>query len=301
MTILDGKKISSDIKDEIATEVTKIKERGGKVPHLAAIIVGKDGASLTYVNSKVKACKRVGFESSLYRLPNTVSELELLSKIEELNQNDDIDGFIVQLPLPPQIDTQKVLNAVDPDKDVDGFHPTNFGKMALDMTSFIPATPFGILELLERYDIPTKGKHTVVIGRSYIVGRPMSILMGRSGFPGNSTVTLTHEFTKNITQVTSQADIIIIAVGIPNFLKAEMIKDDAVIIDVGITRVPDENAERGYIIRGDVDFENVSKRASHITPVPGGVGPMTVAMLLKNTLLARERHKQRADEAAKKK
>ncbi|MDR9456442.1 MAG: bifunctional 5,10-methylenetetrahydrofolate dehydrogenase/5,10-methenyltetrahydrofolate cyclohydrolase [Salegentibacter sp.] len=293
MTILDGKKTSNDIKNEIATEVEKIKAKGGKVPHLAAIIVGKDGASLTYVNAKVKSCKQVGFQSSLYRLPHTISELELLDKIEELNQNDDIDGFIVQLPLPPQIDTQKVLTAVDPDKDVDGFHPTNFGKMALDMTSFIPATPFGILELLERYDIPTKGKHTVVIGRSYIVGRPMSILMGRSGFPGNSTVTLTHEFTKNITQITSQADIIIIAVGIPYFLKAEMIKDDAVVIDVGITRVPDENTEKGYVIKGDVDYENCCKKASYITPVPGGVGPMTVSMLLKNTLLARERHKQR--------
>lgn len=291
MTILDGKKVSNEIKDEIAVEVSKMKERGEKVPHLAAIIVGNDGASLTYVNSKVKACERVGFESSLYRMSSTISELELLEKIEELNQNADIDGFIVQLPLPPQIDTQKVLNAVDPDKDVDGFHPTNFGKMALDMTTFIPATPFGILELLERYDIPTKGKHTVVIGRSYIVGRPMSILMGRSGFPGNSTVTLTHEFTKNITQITSQADIIIIAVGIPDFLKKEMIKDDAVIIDVGITRVPDENSPKGYIIKGDVDFENVKDRASHITPVPGGVGPMTVTMLLKNTLLARERHR----------
>ncbi|GAB2780637.1 bifunctional 5,10-methylenetetrahydrofolate dehydrogenase/5,10-methenyltetrahydrofolate cyclohydrolase [Salinimicrobium soli] len=291
MTILDGKKVSNEIKDEIALEVQKMKERGEKVPHLAAIIVGNDGASLTYVSSKVKACERVGFESSLYRMSSTTSELELLAKIEELNQNDDIDGFIVQLPLPPQINTQKVLLAVDPDKDVDGFHPTNFGKMSLDMTSFIPATPYGILELLERYDIPTKGKHTVVIGRSYIVGRPMSILMGRQGFPGNSTVTLTHEFTKNITQITSQADIIIIAVGIPNFLKAEMIKDDAVIIDVGITRVPDDSKERGYRIVGDVDFENASKKASYITPVPGGVGPMTIAMLLKNTLLARTTHR----------
>lgn len=290
MTLLDGKKVSNEIKDEIALEVQKMKDRGEKVPHLAAIIVGNDGASMTYVSSKVKACERVGFESSLFRMSSTTSELELLAKIEELNQNDDIDGFIVQLPLPPQINTQKVLLAVDPDKDVDGFHPTNFGKMSLDMTSFIPATPYGILELLERYDIPTKGKHTVVIGRSYIVGRPMSILMGRSGFPGNSTVTLTHEFTKNITQITSQADIIIIAVGIPNFLKAEMIKDDAVVIDVGITRVPDEERERGYRIVGDVDFENASKKASYITPVPGGVGPMTIAMLLKNTLLARTTH-----------
>ncbi|MGB8704758.1 MAG: bifunctional 5,10-methylenetetrahydrofolate dehydrogenase/5,10-methenyltetrahydrofolate cyclohydrolase [Gillisia sp.] len=291
MVLLDGKKISNDIKNEIADEVQKMKDRGEKVPHLAAIIVGNDGASLTYVNSKVKACERVGFQSSLYRMSSTSTETELLKKIKELNENPDIDGFIVQLPLPPQMDTQKVLMAVNPEKDVDGFHPTNFGRMALDMTSFIPATPFGILELLERYDIPTKGKHTVVIGRSYIVGRPMSILMGRSGFPGNSTVTLTHEFTKNITQITSQADIIIIAVGIPDFLKGEMIKDDAVIIDVGITRVPDDNAEKGYILKGDVDFENVSKRASYITPVPGGVGPMTVAMLLKNTLLARENHR----------
>lgn len=293
MTILDGKKTSNDIKEEIALAVSKMKKNGEKVPHLAAIIVGNDGASMTYVNSKVQACKKVGFESSLYRLSSTVSEIELLAKIQELNENDDIDGFIVQLPLPPQIDTQKVILAVDPEKDVDGFHPTNFGKMSLDMSSFIPATPFGILELLERYDIPTKGKHTVVIGRSHIVGRPMSILMGRSGFPGNSTVTLTHEFTKNITQITSQADIVIIAVGIPDFLKAEMIKDDAVIIDVGITRVPDENAEKGYILKGDVDFEKVSKRASFITPVPGGVGPMTVSMLLKNTLLARENHRRK--------
>ena len=293
MTLLDGKKISDDIKDEIGLSVQKMKDRGEKIPHLAAIIVGNDGASMTYVSSKVKACERVGFESTLIRMSSTTSELELLAKIRELNNNDDIDGFIVQLPLPAQIDTQKVLLAVDPDKDVDGFHPTNFGKMSLDMTSFIPATPYGILELLERYDIPTKGKHTVVIGRSYIVGRPMSILMGRKGFPGNSTVTLTHEFTKNITQITSQADIIIIAVGIPNFLKAEMVKDDAVVIDVGITRVPDENKERGYYIAGDVDFENVSKKTSFITPVPGGVGPMTIAMLLKNTLLARVIHREK--------
>jgi methylenetetrahydrofolate dehydrogenase (NADP+)/methenyltetrahydrofolate cyclohydrolase len=293
MTLLDGKKASNDIKNEIAAEVEKMKDRGEKVPHLAAIIVGNDGASLTYVNSKVKACERVGFESTLVRLSSTTSELELLDKIEELNNNDAIDGFIVQLPLPPQIDTQKVLMTVDPDKDVDGFHPTNFGKMSLDMTSFIPATPFGILELLERYEIPTKGKHTVVIGRSHIVGRPMSILMGRSGFPGNSTVTLTHKYTKNITQITSQADIIIIAVGIPHFLKAEMIKDDAVVIDVGITRVTDDSLEKGYKIVGDVDFDNVKNKASFLSPVPGGVGPMTIAMLLKNTLLARESHRKR--------
>ncbi len=292
MTILDGKKASNDIKNEIALEVQSMKERGEKVPHLAAIIVGNDGASLTYVSSKVKACERVGFESTLLRMPGTTSELELLKKIKELNENDEIDGFIVQLPLPKQIDTQKVLLTVDPEKDVDGFHPTNFGKMALDMTSFIPATPFGILELLERYKVETEGKHTVVIGRSHIVGRPMSILMGRKGFPGNSTVTLTHSHTRNITQITSQADIIITALGNPGFLKAEMVKDDAVIIDVGITRVPDETRERGYRLSGDVDFENVSKKDSFITPVPGGVGPMTIAMLLKNTLLAREMHRQ---------
>ncbi len=292
MEILDGRKISNQIKEEIAAEVAKMKENGEKVPHLAAIIVGTDGASLTYVGSKVRSCERVGFESTLVQLPNTTSEVELLKKIEELNQNDEIDGFIVQLPLPDQIDTQKVIMAVDPDKDVDGFHPTNFGKMALDMSTFIPATPFGILELIERYGVETQGKHTVVIGRSHIVGRPMSILMGRKGFPGNSTVTLTHSHTKNITQITSQADIIISALGIPHFLKAEMVKDDAVIIDVGITRVADDS-EKGYYLTGDVDFENVSKKASFITPVPGGVGPMTIAMLLKNTLLAREQHRKR--------
>ncbi|MTE27897.1 bifunctional 5,10-methylenetetrahydrofolate dehydrogenase/5,10-methenyltetrahydrofolate cyclohydrolase [Winogradskyella ouciana] len=291
MTILDGRKTSKDIKEEIKAEVDKMKANGEKVPHLAAVIVGNDGASLTYVGSKVRACERVGFESTMVRMPNTTSEIELLDKIEDLNNNDDIDGFIIQLPLPPQINTQKVLMAVHPDKDVDGFHPMNFGKMALDMSTFIPATPFGILELLDRYGVETKGKHTVVIGRSHIVGRPMSILMGRKGFPGNSTVTLTHSHTKNITQITSQADIIISALGIPKFLKAEMVKDDVVIIDVGITRVPDDS-EKGYYITGDVDFENCSKKASYITPVPGGVGPMTIAMLLKNTLLAREQHRK---------
>jgi methylenetetrahydrofolate dehydrogenase (NADP+) / methenyltetrahydrofolate cyclohydrolase len=290
MIILDGKKVSNDIKNEITTQVEKMKAKGEKVPHLAAVIVGNDGASLTYVNSKVKACERVGFKSTMIRMSSTTSEIELLEKIQELNNDDDIDGFIIQLPLPKQIDTQKVLMTVNPDKDVDGFHPTNFGKMALDMSTFIPATPFGILELLERYGVETDGKHTVIIGRSHIVGRPMSILMGRKGFPGNSTVTLTHSHTKNITQITSQADIIISALGVPGFLKAEMVKDDAVIIDVGITRVPDETTEKGYYITGDVDFEKVSKKASYITPVPGGVGPMTIAMLLKNTLLARERH-----------
>ncbi|MFN3941230.1 MAG: bifunctional 5,10-methylenetetrahydrofolate dehydrogenase/5,10-methenyltetrahydrofolate cyclohydrolase [Flavobacterium sp.] len=289
MKLLDGKKTSLEILQEIAVEVQKMKDKGEKVPHLAAIIVGNDGASLTYVGSKVKACEKVGFESTLIKLPSTTTEIELLKKIKELNENDAIDGFIVQLPLPKQIDTQKVIMAIDPSKDVDGFHPENFGKMALDMTTFIPATPFGILELLERYGVETQGKHTVVIGRSHIVGRPMSILMGRKGFPGNSTVTLTHSFTKNIAQITTQADIIISALGVPNYLKAEMIKDDAVVIDVGITRVNDESAEKGYRIVGDVDFDACSKKASYITPVPGGVGPMTIAMLMKNTLLARER------------
>lgn len=293
MILLDGKKTSEDIKNEIAAEVAQMRVKNEKVPHLAAVIVGNDGASLTYVNSKVKACERVGFESTLIRMPSTTSETELLKKIKELNENDDIDGFIVQLPLPKQIDTQKVIMAIDPNKDVDGFHPENFGKMALDMTTFIPATPFGILELLERYGVATEGKHTVVIGRSHIVGRPMSILMGRKGFPGNSTVTLTHSHTKNITQITSQADIIITALGVPNYLKAEMIKDDAVVIDVGITRVPDETTEKGYRIVGDVDYDNAVKKASYITPVPGGVGPMTIAMLLKNTLLAREQKRFR--------
>ncbi|MFT4790798.1 MAG: methylenetetrahydrofolate dehydrogenase (NADP+)/methenyltetrahydrofolate cyclohydrolase [Arcticibacterium sp.] len=293
MELLDGKKVSNDIKNEIATAVSEMRAKGEKVPHLAAIIVGNDGASLTYVASKVRSCEQVGFESTLLRLPSTTSELELLKEIKKLNENAEIDGFIVQLPLPEQINTQAVLLAVDPDKDVDGFHPMNFGKMALDMSTFIPATPFGILELLERYKVDTNGKHTVVIGRSHIVGRPMSILMGRKGWPGNSTVTLTHSHTKNITQIISQADIVISALGVPNFLKAEMVKEGAVVIDVGITRVVDDSSEKGYYITGDVDFENVSKKASFITPVPGGVGPMTIAMLLKNTLLARERHRSK--------
>ncbi|TDI75403.1 MAG: bifunctional 5,10-methylenetetrahydrofolate dehydrogenase/5,10-methenyltetrahydrofolate cyclohydrolase [Bacteroidetes bacterium] len=292
MTILDGKKISNDIKDEITVEVQKMKDKGEKVPHLAAVLVGDDGASLTYVGSKVRSCERVGFKSTLVHLPETTSEEELLLKIEELNNDDDIDGFIVQLPLPPQINSERVLLAVDPGKDVDGFHPENFGKMAMDMNTFIPATPSGILELLERYKVETEGKHTVVIGRSHIVGRPMSILMSRKGYPGNSTVTLTHSRTKDISKITAQADIIISALGIPEFLKAEMVKEGVVIIDVGITRVPDESHPKGYVIKGDVDFENVSKKASFITPVPGGVGPMTIAMLLKNTLLARRQQKK---------
>jgi len=288
MTILDGKKISNDIKDEIAIEVAKMKSNGEKVPHLAAVIVGDDGASLTYVGSKVRSCERVGFESTMVRLPSTTTEVELLEKISELNKNNEIDGFIIQLPLPPQINEQRVLLAVDPKKDVDGFHPENFGRMALDMDTFIPATPFGILELLARYNVETKGKHTVVIGRSHIVGRPISILMSRKGNPGNSTVTLTHSNTENLSEITKQADIVISALGVPNFVTADMVKDGVVIIDVGITRVPNADHPKGYVITGDVDFASVSPKASFITPVPGGVGPMTIAMLLKNTLLARE-------------
>lgn len=290
MNILDGKKISNQIKEEITVEVAQIRERGEKVPHLAAVLVGNDGASLTYVGSKVRSCKKIGFESTLIHLPEETTEEELLQHVADLNANPDIDGYIVQLPLPKHIDEEKVLMAVDPDKDVDGFHPTNFGKMALEMESFISATPFGIMELLRRYNVETEGKHTVVIGRSHIVGRPISILMSQKGKAANSTVTLTHSRTKDIASITRQADIVVSALGVPNFLKDDMVKEGVVIIDVGITRVPDASRERGYYITGDVDFENVSKKASYITPVPGGVGPMTIAMLLKNTLLARERH-----------
>jgi len=285
MTILDGKKTSNDIKGEIALSVKKIVSSGSRPPHLAAVIVGEDGASLTYVGSKVRACKKVGFDSTLIKLSENISELELLLKVKELNENDAIDGYIVQLPLPKHIDSQKILMAVNPSKDVDGFHPTNFGKMALNLPTFISATPYGIMELLDRYNVETSAKHTVVIGRSDIVGRPISILMSRKSNPGNSTVTLAHSRTKNIKELTLQADIIISALGVPNFVKADMIKEGTVIIDVGITRVSD-NSAKGYKIVGDVDYENVSKKSSFITPVPGGVGPMTIAMLLKNTLLA---------------
>ena len=285
MIILDGKKTSADIKDEIASEVKSITLNGDRPPHLAALIVGNDGASLTYVGSKVKACEKVGFDSTLLSLPESISELELLNKVDELNNDDKIDGYIVQLPLPNHIDTQKVLMAVDPKKDVDGFHPTNFGKMALKLPTFISATPNGIMELLKRYKVSTEGKHTVVIGRSDIVGKPISILMGLKTNPGNSTVTLAHSRTNNIEDLIKQADIVISALGVPNFIKDYMIKDGAIIIDVGITRVPDDSV-KGYKIVGDVDFENVSKKSSFITPVPGGVGPMTIAMLLTNTLQA---------------
>lgn len=288
MQLLDGKKTSEDIKKEIAAEVQQMKANGEKVPHLAAVIVGNNGASLTYVGSKVRSCEQIGFDSTLVALPETITEAELLDKIKELNENEDLDGYIVQLPLPKHINEEKILLAIDPQKDVDGFHPTNFGRMALEMETFLPATPFGIMELLERYKVETSGKHTVVIGRSHIVGRPMSILMSRKGNPGDSTVTLTHSRTKNLEEYTKNADIIITALGVPEFLKADMVKEGVVIIDVGITRVEDATNSKGYVIKGDVDFDGVSKKSSFITPVPGGVGPMTIAMLLKNTLLARK-------------
>ena len=281
--ILDGLSVSQKIKQEIKEEVTKIVQSGKKAPHLAAILVGENGASKAYVNSKVKDCKEVGFTSSLLKFPDTICENELLEEIKKLNEDEEIDGFIVQLPLPKGIDQEKIIMAIDPKKDVDGFHPENFGKMALEMDSLLPATPFGIMQLLERYNIDTKGKKCVVIGRSRIVGRPMSILMSAKGT--DATVTLIHSHTPNIEEYTQKADIVIVALGIPNYLKGEMIKEGAVVIDVGITRVNDDS-ERGYHLVGDVDFEACEKKASFITPVPGGVGPMTRAMLMKNTLLA---------------
>ena len=286
MKIIDGKNISNLIKEEIKVEVDQIISNGERPPHLAAVLVGEDGASLTYVASKVRSCQQVGFNSTLVKLPVDILEKELLKKIQELNNDDNIDGFIVQLPLPDHIDEEKILLAINPNKDVDGFHPTNFGKMALNMKTFIPATPFGIMELLKRYDIETKGKYTVVLGRSHIVGRPISILMNSKGNPGDSTVTVVHSRTKNIKNYTKNADIIISALGIPGFVKNEMVKDGVVVIDVGITRVKDSNHPKGYVIRGDVDFDSVKQKASYITPVPGGVGPMTIAMLLKNTFNA---------------
>lgn len=290
MKILDGKKTGNDIKSEIADQVLQLKKSGKRPPHLAAVLVGNDGASLTYVGSKVRSCERIGYESTLIKLPEETTEQTLLNQIQELNTNPAIDGFIVQLPLPAHIDEEKILMAVDPKKDVDGFHPTNFGKMSLDMETFIPATPFGIMELIRRYDLDISGKHAVIIGRSHIVGRPMSILLSRKSLPGNATVTLTHSRTKNLSEITKQADIVVSALGVPNFLKANMVKQGAIVIDVGITRVPDETHPKGYVITGDVDFEAVRHKASYITPVPGGVGPMTIAMLLQNTFLAYSRY-----------
>lgn len=289
MILLDGKQTSAKIKEEIEAQVSVMKQQNKRTPHLAAVLVGTNGASMTYVGAKVKACQLVGFESTLIELSAETTEAQLLNKIKELNNNPEIDGFIVQLPLPKHIDEQKVLMAIDPDKDVDGFHPMNVGRLTLDLPTFISATPYGIMELLERYEIPTSGKHVVVIGRSHIVGRPMSILMSQKRAAGNATVTIAHSRTTNLATLTKEADIIVAALGIPEFLKADMVKKGAVVIDVGITRVPDASKKRGYRIAGDVDFENVAEKASHITPVPGGVGPMTIAMLLKNTLLACER------------
>ena len=288
MVLIDGKATANQIKNEIAEEVKAIKSNGERAPHLAAVLVGNDGASLTYVGSKVRSCEKVGFDSSLIRLPEETTEAELLAKIAELNQDDTLDGYIVQLPLPKHIDEEKVLLAIDPKKDVDGFHPSNFGRMALELETFIPATPFGIMQLIERYDIDTQGKHVVVIGRSHIVGRPISILMSQKGAYGNATVTVAHSRTKDLKALTQQADIIVSALGVPGFVTDDMVKDGVVIIDVGITRVEDTSKEKGYYITGDVDFDTVAQKASYITPVPGGVGPMTIAMLLKNTLLARK-------------
>ena len=289
MELLDGKKLSQQIKEEIKLAVIARKDSGLKVPHLAAVLVGNDGASLTYVGSKVRSCEQVGFKSTLIRLEDSISQEALLSKIKVLNSDMTLDGYIVQLPLPKHIDEEKILMAIDPNKDVDGFHPANFGRMALDMESFIPATPFGIMEMLKRYRLDISGKHCVVIGRSHIVGRPISILMSQKGNPGNATVTLAHSRTNNLEKLTQKADIIISALGIPEFLKGDMVKEGVIIIDVGITRVADENHPKGYVIKGDVDFKDVALKSSYITPVPGGVGPMTIAMLLKNTLLSCER------------
>ena len=287
MELLDGKKTAALVQEAIAEEVRQIVAKGHRPPHLVAILVGNNGASMTYVNNKVTACERVGFASSVVNLPEDISQEALLEEIEKLNKDKSIDGFIVQLPLPKHINEQEVLLAVNPDKDADGFHPTNFGRMALGLEAFIPATPYGILELLTQYKIPTDGKHVVVIGRSDIVGRPISILLSQK--PWNATVTLTHSRTQNLSKLTQEADIIIAALGIPNFLNAEMVKEGAVIIDVGITRVADTSAKKGFRIVGDVDFEQVKQKASYITPVPGGVGPMTIAMLMKNTLNAYKR------------
>lgn len=288
MQLLDGKKTAADIREELAKAVQLRKKEGRKIPHLAAILVGNDGGSLTYVNAKVKSCEDIGFESTLIRYDETITEQALLDKIHELNNDDNIDGFIVQLPLPKHIDELKVTQAVDPRKDVDGFHPQNLGNMVLNLPGFLPATPAGIVELIRRNNIETAGKHCVVIGRSHIVGSPMSILLARNENPGNCTVTLTHSRTKNLVEICQQADIIVAAIGRPGYVTAEMVREGAVVIDVGTTRVEDPTRERGWRLRGDVDFDNVAPKCSYITPVPGGVGPMTIASLMINTLKAVE-------------
>ena len=286
MTIIDGKKISEDILNEISLEVKQRTNKGYKTPHLAAILVGEDGPSQTYVNSKINACKEVGFKSSLFKYDNNITEKKLLEEIGKINNDDDIDGFIVQLPLPNSINQENILNCVNPNKDVDGFHPLNYGKMTLGIDSFVPATPHGILELIKRYKIDLNGKKCLVIGRSQIVGRPISILLSQSKEFCNATVTLAHSRTLNLNELTLDSDIIISAIGKPEFLTENMVKEGSIIIDVGISRVKDDNSNKGYKIVGDVDFKNVSKKTSFITPVPGGVGPMTIAMLLRNTLVA---------------
>jgi methylenetetrahydrofolate dehydrogenase (NADP+)/methenyltetrahydrofolate cyclohydrolase len=289
MILLDGLATSQQIKQEIAVEVQHLKAQGQRPPHLAAVLVGENGASLTYVNAKVKACEEVGFHSTLVRRSADITEADLLELVKELNSNTDIDGYIIQLPLPSHINEHNVLLAIDPIKDVDGFHPENVGRMALGLPCYLPATPAGIIELLKRYNVPTAGKHCVVIGRSHIVGLPMSILLQRNGYPGNCTVTITHSKTTNLNELCRQADIIVAALGKPEFLKADMVKEGAVVIDVGITRMADPSKKSGFRLAGDVDFSGVSGKCSFITPVPGGVGPMTIVSLLMNTLEARKR------------
>ncbi len=289
MEIIDGKKLSQEIKAEIKVKVDKIKTRGEKTPHLAAILVGHDGASETYVGHKEKACAQVGFKSTLLRFEDTISETDLIKEIHALNDNPDIDGFIVQLPLPKHIDDQKIIEAIAPEKDVDGFHPVNVGRMSLGMPSYISATPFGIMEMLKRYEIETAGKHVVVLGRSNIVGRPISLLLGQKSNPGNATVTMCHSRTENLEAFTRQADIVIVALGIAEFLKADMIKEGAVVIDVGITRVKSDKTKSGWKLLGDVAYDEVAPKCSYITPVPGGVGPMTIVALLNNTLDAAQK------------
>lgn len=286
MTIIDGKLISGQVKAELKQEVDKIRATGGKPPHLAAILIGDNGASETYVASKIRSCEEIGFKSTLVRRDSTTSEEEVLAIIDSLNRDADIDGFIVQLPLPDHINVDKVIEAIDPKKDVDGFHPINVGRMAKGLPAYISATPFGVLELIKRYNIETSGKHCVVVGRSQIVGLPMSLLMERNDYPGNCTVTLTHSKTRNIKEICLQADILIAALGKPGFITGDMVKEGAVVIDVGLTRVEDPSKKSGFALKGDVAFEEVAPKTSYITPVPGGVGLMTVAALMYNTLLA---------------
>ena len=286
MELIDGKKIAETIKGEIAAEVTKMKDAGQKVPHLAAILVGEDPASQTYVNSKAKACHEVGFDSSTYRFDADISEEKLLETVDFINNDPEIDGLIVQLPLPDHIDNQKVIQRILPEKDVDGFHPVNVGRMTIGLPSYVSATPNGIMQLIERGGIKTTGMNCVVLGRSNIVGKPMSILMSRNSEPGNATVTVCHSRTKNLKEITSKADILIVAMGQPEFVTADMVKEGAVVIDVGIHRVESDKTKSGFRLIGDVKYDEVSKKASHITPVPGGVGPMTIVSLLMNTLKA---------------